>query len=175
MRDVTLRRCRPDDLDALRAIALRTYDEAFRPLNTDAVMEAYLSHAFDRARVEEELDDRDSRFFFLYVAGDLAGYLKLNAGKAQTDPRGDDALEIERIYVDRPFQGRGLGAVLVGKAFEVAREEGKRTVWLGVWEKNTGAIRFYERMGFTRSGTHVFLMGKERQNDFIMSRSVPPG
>jgi hypothetical protein len=42
------------------------------------------------------------------------------------------------------------------------------SLWLGVWEKNEGAIRFYERNGFSVTGSHPFRMGDEIQTDLIM-------
>jgi GNAT superfamily N-acetyltransferase len=51
---------------------------------------------------------------------------------------------LERLYVDPPEQGRGVGAVLLDQA-KALRPEG---LYLWVFQKNTGARRFYERHGF---------------------------
>ena len=98
--------------------------------------------------------------------------MKINVGDAQTDMRDPDALEIERIYVTRDFQGLGLGRALVDKAMEAARAAKKKSVWLGVWEKNGNAISFYKKMGFSKAGSHDFYTGKKRQTDFIMRRDT---
>jgi ribosomal protein S18 acetylase RimI-like enzyme len=50
---------------------------------------------------------------------------------------------------------------------------GKTYVWLGVWEHNTRAIRFYEAHGFSPAGSHDFFLGSDRQTDIIMRRSLP--
>ena len=34
------------------------------------------------------------------------------------------------------------------------------------------AIRFYERWGFRRVGAHVFVVGKDPQNDLLMRRAL---
>jgi ribosomal protein S18 acetylase RimI-like enzyme len=49
-----------------------------------------------------------------------------------------------------------------------ARERGFNCLWLGVWDKNEKAIKFYERWGFKKVGSHAFMLGKDAQNDFIM-------
>ena len=165
---IEIRACELSDLDALQSIAYQTFDVTFRHMNTPANIEAYLRKAFNPARLEAELRDTASTFYFLYRDGALAGYLKINEDRAQTDLHDPTSVEIERIYVKEEFQGLGLGKTLVHKAIEVARQRNKRSLWLGVWEKNEKAIRFYERMGFTRFGTHDFFMGDERQTDFIM-------
>ena len=173
-----IRPCLASDLDTLVELARRTYDEAFRRLNDPRVMEAYLAEAFSRERVQAELGDPRSSFFFLVDGtGDekVLGYLKLNEPGAQTDLQDPGTLEIERIYVARGHQGTGLGKALIEHAVSRARALGKTYLWLGVWEKNAAAISFYEHMGFSKSGTHDFLMGPERQRDSIMRMQLTGG
>jgi ribosomal protein S18 acetylase RimI-like enzyme len=170
--NIRFRTCEAADLDTLRTIAYRTYDEAFRHMNTPANMDAYLDATFARAKLEEELRNPASTFLFMYSDEKLAGYLKLNEGGAQTDLGDPDGLEVERIYVLRDFQGLGMGRALIEKALELARRKKKSHVWLGVWEKNENAIAFYKRMGFRKTGTHPFVMGTDRQTDHVMRREV---
>ena len=167
-----IRTCDLSDLDALQNIARQTYDDTFRSLNEPANMDAYLASAFSRKRLQAELKNAHSSFFFLVSNVDTAGYLKLNEAAAQTDLHDPSSLEMERVYVRREFQGLGLGKMLIDKALETARQRGRRFVWLGVWEKNANAIAFYEKMGFRTIGTHDFFMGSERQTDLIMRREV---
>jgi ribosomal protein S18 acetylase RimI-like enzyme len=166
--NINLRKCTLLDLDELREIAYKTYDDTFRHLNTPENMQAYLDTAFDRGRLQAELEDPDSAFYFLLLDGALAGYLKLNEGPSQTDLKDPDSLEIERIYVVPSCQGQGLGKYLIREALEIARRKGKRYAWLGVWEKNEKAIAFYRRIGFRKIGTHEFIMGDEHQIDYLM-------
>ena len=49
-----------------------------------------------------------------------------------------------------------------------AKDKGFDCLWLGVWENNKRAILFYEKWGFNKVGSHVFMLGKDAQNDFIM-------
>ena len=160
------------DLDSLVSLGIETYRDTFRGMTSEPIMDEYLRTAFDRERMRRELSDPGSTFLFLEVDGRVAGYLKVNEGEAQTDLHEAEGLEIERIYLREGFQGKGLGRVLLEEGLEIARRKGKRYAWLGVWEKNTSAIGFYERMGFEKAGTHDFFMGPERQTDFIMRRPV---
>ncbi len=165
---ILIRRCTLEDLADLQSLAYQTYDETFRPANEPENIDAYLKAAFETSRLEGELLDPNSSFYFLYKDGTLSGYLKLNEKEAQTDFRDEDWLEIERIYVKQEFQGLGLGKLLIAKGLEIAREKEKPAVWLGVWEKNEKAIAFYTRMGFRRVGTHDFYLGSDRQTDYLM-------
>ena len=50
----------------------------------------------------------------------------------------------------------GIGEKLLDHCVGFARDLGKEVLWLGVWEENPRAIRFYEKHGFTRVGTLEF-------------------
>ena len=86
----------------------------------------------------------------------------------RTNCKGPDSLEIERIYVKKEFQGRGVGKDLLEFALDIARQSGKQFAWLGVWEKNEKAIGFYQSLGFQQAGTHGFILGDDHQTDKIM-------
>lgn len=118
--DVTYRQCAPDDVRALRDISRKTFQETFADQNSAADLQAYLDKAFDTDKLRGELSDENSRFYFLYADGELAGYLKLNQAPAQTDINDEDTLEIERIYVAQAYQGRGLGRYLMNLAVRTA-------------------------------------------------------
>lgn len=170
--ECTFRQCAPDDIRTLRNLSCRTYYETFADQNTPSNMKAYLRQAFALDRLRGELSDCCSRFYFLYADGALAGYLKLNEAPSQTDVNDDRSLELERIYVAKEFQGMGLGGVLMNRALMEARERKKAYLWLGVWEKNDRALRFYEKNGFYPIGRHVFVMGDEAQTDYLMRKDL---
>lgn len=169
---VKLRKCGVADLEVLRELGCLTFAETFGPLNTAETMQAYLSSAFDPARLSAELGNPHCAFYLLSVDGCPAGYLKLNELDAQSDLKDPALLEIERIYVRASFQGRGLGRQLMQQALEIAAERHKRALWLGVWEHNPAAIEFYKKMGFVITGSHPFVLGTEEQTDYVMTREL---
>jgi GNAT superfamily N-acetyltransferase len=59
------------------------------------------------------------------------------------------------FFVDPRIQGKGIGARLVEEAIESARIDGKRLV-LVVLDKDTTAIRMYERMGWERGVEYMY-------------------
>ena len=79
-------------------------------------------------------------------------------------------MEIERIYVSSSYYGEGVGQLLFEKALQIARDNAKNCIWLGVWEHNPRAIRFYEKNGFTPFDQHIFKLGDEEQTDILMKR-----
>ncbi|WP_053218293.1 GNAT family N-acetyltransferase [Virgibacillus senegalensis] len=165
-----LNKCTLEDLRKLQEISYETFNETFKHQNSPENMKAYLEKAFNLKQLEKELSCPNSAFFFVYSEGEVAGYLKVNINEAQTEAMGEESFEIERIYIKNNFQGHGLGKYLLNKAIEIAKECGKKKIWLGVWEKNEHAIAFYKKLGFVQTGAHSFYMGDEEQMDLIMTR-----
>lgn len=167
-----LTECTLDDLHELQTISIVTFTETFKDQNSPEHLKAYLDEAYDLDKLKKELKNLSSRFYFIYVDQQVAGYLKLNTDAAQTEPMGADSLEVERIYVKKAFQRYGLGKQLLNKAFEMAVEQNKKRIWLGVWEENANAIAFYRKKGFVQTGSHSFYMGDDEQVDLIMVKTL---
>ena len=60
----------------------------------------------------------------------------------------------------------------MASVLDTATRHGARALWLGVWEQNPRAIRFYRRLGFREVGDHVFVLGTDPQRDLVMVRSL---
>lgn len=148
--NLDLQPCTIENLEVLRDLSIKTFFETFASRNTPENMEAYLEQAFHIDKLRGELSDMNTSFYFLYSARKLAGYLKLNEAPSQTEINDKCSLEIERIYVAKEFQGRGLGRYLMDQTVETAVQRGKRYVWLGVWEKMKRQSGFTAEMGSIR-------------------------
>jgi ribosomal protein S18 acetylase RimI-like enzyme len=162
----------PADVDILLYLSRKIFDESFHALNTTENMLAYMDQAYNREQLNKELLDGNSEHYFICDHEQKVGFLKINWAPAQSDIRDPESLEVQRIYVDGAYQNKGLGALLLEKAMQRAREMGMKYVWLGVWEKNPHAIRFYQRHGFEIFGTHPFVMGDEVQTDILMRQFI---
>lgn len=161
------------EASALAQIGRATFEQTFAAGNNPGDLAAYLDRAFSLPIVRAELAEPGSRFFFARVDGTVAGYLKLNFGDAQTEDLGEDACEVERLYVCADAQGTGLGKALFDFAMAEAKRASARSLWLGVWEDNPKAIAFYERQGFIRFGEHSFTIGSDVQRDLLMRIALP--
>lgn len=170
--NIEIRPCSVSDVAVLSDISYRTFDETFRPFNTPENMQAYLEKAYTTEKLTKELENPHCKFYFLFVDGQLEGYLKLNEGGAQTELNDENAIEIERIYLEKSAQGRGLGAELMNFSIKLAKELGRDYIWLGVWEHNEKALHFYTKNGFSKIGEHAFYLGEDRQIDFILKKML---
>lgn len=104
--------------------------------------------------------------------GELIGYLKLRWGSTPRALQGSKALELQRIYVQQRAIGQGIGARSMQTAVDHAHQAAYHILWLGVWEHNPAAITFYQIWGFTKFGTHTFMIGQDAQTNWLMQKSI---
>ncbi|CAJ1178452.1 GNAT family N-acetyltransferase [Companilactobacillus nantensis] len=168
----TIRRCTLDDLEILQKVSAETYLATFGQYNTPENTQAYIHDAYALDVLRREMTNKNSEFYFLFVDQELAGYLKVNILDAQSEPLDDSFMEIQRIYIRVPFKRMGLGKVLMEFAIERAKAFKKPHVWLGVWEKNFPAQKFYQSMGFEHYSSHKFVMGTSTQTDYILKKEL---
>jgi ribosomal protein S18 acetylase RimI-like enzyme len=156
------------DLAPLLGLAQTSFVQAFTEGNKPENVQAYLSQAFTSLQLEKEWRNPASTFLLASLEGKLVGYTKVNLAAAQTDVQDPESLEVARLYTLEEVWGRGAGQFLLDAALDFAKEKGMSYVWLGVWEQNARAIRFYEKNGFKTFGSHPFPFGDEIQNDWLM-------
>ncbi len=170
MENLRIERATLSDTAKLQQIGIKTFVEAFSAVNTKENMDSYLQSSFATDKINEELANESSQFYFAILDNEIIGYLKLNLGQAQTEIKDNDALEIERIYVQQAYHGKKVAQMLYSKAISIAENINARYVWLGVWEHNQRAISFYKKNGFVQFHQHIFMLGTDVQTDLMMKK-----
>ena len=170
MENISIRLADLSDANTLCKIGAKTFFETYAQRNSVVDMQQYLAANFNKQAVAKQIEHAGSTFYIAYLENEPIGYLKLNTAEAQTDLKEHDSIEIERIYVLAAYHGKNIGQLLYQKAVTMAKEKGKSSIWLGVWEQNPRAIRFYEKQGFEKFDTHIFVVGSEEQTDYLMRK-----
>lgn len=160
------------EINTLQSISRQTFSETFSSSNSEENMKMYLEEGFSKEKLMQELEDEHTVFYFATCNDAVIGYLKLNFGASQTELKDAKAVEIERIYVLKEFHGKKVGQILYDKAVEIATQKKAAYVWLGVWEENPRAIRFYKKNGFVAFDTHLFKLGDDEQTDIMMKLTL---
>ncbi|WP_435624123.1 GNAT family N-acetyltransferase [Flagellimonas sp.] len=164
-----LRKCTLSDLKTLLRISKETFVITFEKDNNPEDFQKYVESTFTEENLKLQLQQKTSQFYFVFEGSSLIGYLKLNEAEAQTDIHDQNSMELERIYLLEEHQGKGAGRWMLERAIELCRKKKDiKYVWLGVWEHNLKAIRFYEKYGFKKFAEHSFFIGKDEQTDWLM-------
>ncbi len=169
---INIRRATVEDTSLLSVLGAHTFSDAFASFNKPEDMAAYLASAFSPPVLMEELKDSRATFLVAEINAVAVGYAKLHNSAAPMCVAGARPTEIARLYVEHDWHGRGVGEALMRECIEIARREGTRTIWLGVWEHNARALAFYRKWGFHEVGEHIFQLGEDRQTDILMERAI---
>ena len=170
--DVRIRRGTLQDAAAIAEIAARLFVQTFVADNDPANVAAHVAANFGESAQRAELADPAITYLLLDAGTALVGFAELKARSTDPSVRGESPVEIQRFYVDQSYHGRGLASRLMDACIREANGQGAEVVWLGVWECNPRAIRFYEKQGFVDAGVKTFLMGNDLQSDRVMLRRI---
>jgi ribosomal protein S18 acetylase RimI-like enzyme len=80
---------------------------------------------------------------------------------------------MHQLYILPAKQGQGLGHRLMACAEARACEFGADRIWLGVMVKNTQAVEWYKKLGYTVTETSPFVMGATTVDHFIGYLPLP--
>ena len=168
MDNLKIEQCSIKDIKKLIKIGERTFYETFKDGCSKEDMDNYLKKSFSYKQLEVEINNDKSKFYIFENDNELIGYMKLNFTETKINRVSEKSLEIQRIYVMQKYKGNHIGKKLVEKAIEVAKGYNQNYIWLGVWENNLNAIKFYEKLGFKKYSSHIFKLGEDEQTDNLM-------
>ncbi|MGN6525138.1 MAG: GNAT family N-acetyltransferase [Burkholderiaceae bacterium] len=175
---IALRPATAADIPLLGELGARTFRETYASISDPAEVDEYAATHFTAAKVAGWLATPASVTLLATLDGAPAGYAHVRRGTPAACVPDRGAAELSRLYLLASAQGRGAGAALMRRALAEAAALGARTLWLGVYDRNVKAVRFYEAWGFAQVGTHAFEFGGRVYADPVMARAIgdaPPG
>ena len=167
---IVIRNAEPDDAAMLAELGARTFRDAFATQNTEADMADYIADSFSTEIQQRELTNPRWRTLIADSEGLPVGYAQICYNDEAPDCVADRnaCIELRRIYVDRNWYGHRIGARLLDAAKAAARAIGAETMWLGVWQHNDAAQRFYKHHSFSKVGEKIFQVGSDPQQDDVL-------
>ena len=168
-----LRPAVPADAAALAELGERSFVVKFGHLYRPDDLAAFLSQAHTEAKVAKEIADPQMRVMLAEQDGKLLGYCKLVMTCGWPEhARGSRVIELKQLYTDPEATGQGIGAALMDWALEEARDYGADEIQLSVYSENPGAQKFYRRHGFDKAADIHFMVGQQRDAEFLFARMV---
>ena len=166
--EITIRRLKLADTAELSAISKKTFYDTFAGTCSPDDMDIFLEDYFNEQQVAKELSDTDDLYFFAEIDNQPVGYLRFMEDYSNFPlMKKWKAMELKRIYVLKEFHGKGIAQKLMNFVIDYCIKEKYEVIWLGVWENNLRAQKFYEKYGFVNSEhTHDFPIGNTPQTDY---------
>lgn len=166
---VTVRNAVPGDLPALVALSQKTFTDKFGHLYHPEDLATFLAESHGEVAYGAYLADPDNLIRVAeYGDGKLGAYLLCSPLSLPADGALTGAVEMKRLYVDAPLQGRGLGSRFVDEALAWARSLGAPEMYLSVYSENEGAQRLYARYGWEKVSEFIFPVGQHEDLEFLL-------
>ena len=108
-------------------------------------------------------------------AGHLVAFAQLDLRASHPLVGDAPAAELCRLYVQAPFQRRGVGRLLLGRAEALARAESLAVLWLTAWIGNGRALAFYRSQGYRELGSTRYAFEGEGFENRLLARSLSAG
>ncbi len=141
----------PTDAEALSALCLRIYPQFFLYLWHERG-EWYQREKYNANQLRSEIENPNSKYYFILFENVPVGYLKINLNMALPAYPSANGMEVERIYLLKEMQGKGLGKRLMDFAVAQAKSLQKSYLFLYVMDSSAESMKFYETMGFEKFG-----------------------
>ena len=165
-----MRRAHPHDAAALAHLAATAFAAKFGYLYPPEVLRDFLHRTHAEPVVAAQLADPTFTIWVVPGDGRLLAYAMLAPCRLPHPGVTPSCIELRRLYTAPNATGTGLGTLLMLQAILPAIAAHHGDAWVGVYEENHGARRFYARHGFETVGAYDFMVGPVNDRDLILRR-----
>ncbi len=166
---MTIRAANPIDIPALAKLAQETYTDTF-------------GHTMSQDELAQALDSRSEAYFRSVLGTDtllvaeegrqIIGFIQFGKVSYESIKTTDSDIELNKIYVDKSKQGKGIGKQLMEAMLSHDRLKDVKNIYLDVYAENEKAAGLYTKYGFEVIGKTPFKVeGKILGYDLLMKRT----
>jgi len=174
MKQVTIQKIAENNFAVLSALARRTFVDTFRGTCTEDDLTFFLDTTYSEDIFKAECVLQGTEIWTAWSENQIIAYIQMSLDNTTPELLGARGLEIQRLYVAPEHKGKGIGKTLMELAHQRADEFQSPLIWLGVWEYNYPALKFYTNFGFSVFSSHPFPIGNTAQTDLWMRKDLLP-
>jgi len=157
-----------NDIPVVAKLAIKTYKNAF-------------GETMSEKELQKSLKSRDESYFrsvidkdIIIIAQDddqIIGFIQFGTVSYDSFPTSNKDMELKKIYIDKNYQGKGIGKKLMNAMLTHNRLNDIENIYLDVFAKNEEALGLYKKFGFQVIGKTPFKVdGKIIGHDLLMKR-----
>ena len=170
----TLRAARPDDALCLGVLGKQVFLDTYATTGIRASLAREVLDAFSTERIQLLLAQPGVHWIVAECEAHLIGFAQLTLGASHPQVLTESPVKLDRLYVQEPFIGLGIGGALLQAAEARAAEAGCGEMWLCCWVHNLRALRFYASRGYADFGATWFEFESERHENRVLARHLQP-
>jgi ribosomal protein S18 acetylase RimI-like enzyme len=166
-----IRRARSTDALCLGALATHVFFDTYATngINPDLAIEA--REHYSEGVFASRLESSEVEITVAETGSNLAGFIDIQ-NKSICPVSSVAGPEVLRLYIQGPFQGRGLGQLLLRHAEDRAKAQGEKAIWLTAWVGNTRALGFYPHAGYERVGTMEYVISGKAYENHVFAKQL---
>jgi ribosomal protein S18 acetylase RimI-like enzyme len=165
-----IRQATSKDTTVLTALSTATFLETFGHLYAPNDLEAFLKEAYDSEIIRRELEDPRLIHLLIEEEDTPLGFARYGPCKLPIEKTPSPTVELHRFYISKSYHGQGLGTMLIERVMDDIGASGAKSVFLGVWEGNAQAQKFYASHGFKQVGEYLFYVGSHADRELILRK-----
>jgi diamine N-acetyltransferase len=162
-----VRHGRPEDSGILSALAIQVWLHTYATEGVSSVFATYVLSEFAPARFASLLSESSCAVLVAEHHTNLLGYAVVRANAVCPIPSVSGA-ELATLYVQAPFLGKGVGALLLERAELWAMERMCAPIWLKTNSQNRRAIAFYAKHRYTKVGITFIELGSQKYENMVL-------
>jgi diamine N-acetyltransferase len=171
--ELTYRPATPSDALCLSVLATQVFLDTYATQGIRPAIAREVRQYLSEEAFAEILSHPRRAILLAEIEDHLVGFAQLAHDQTHERlPPEAPAAELNRLYVQRPFLGRGLGKELLARAETLARLEGADLLWLTAWTGNAPALRFYEAQGYQDVGASVYTFEGDRYETRLLLKHL---
>jgi len=163
-----IRPANTNDANILAELGAKTFYDTFRPFHSEEDLQQYIKKAYSLELISENLLKETIQYFIAFDEAKPIGYLKLIKNVTHEKLNSKKNIALEKIYVLKGYLDKKVGKELMMEAINFSKQNNFETLFLGVWQENHRAVKFYRKFGFENFTTRTFQLGETLCDDFLM-------
>ncbi len=170
--DILIRPAIPADAACLGVLATQVFLDTYATEGIRPAIAAEVQRSFSTAAMLALIEHAAIVLQVAERQGHLIGFAQLTLGTQHAAAPSARPAELDRLYVQEPFTGQGLGRALLKDCEAQAVARGATSLWLTPWVGNARALAFYAALGYADAGQTWFEMDDMRIENRVLSKPL---
>ncbi|WWC87265.1 uncharacterized protein L201_002153 [Kwoniella dendrophila CBS 6074] len=170
----------PSDSLIISELLREVFTQTFSFDLTQEDLDDYLNTTLTNEQIKSDIEDPNSIWILALSSAsgkeeeeELLGIIQLKFNSFKDClTLNENPIELHRIYLSTKTHGKGLSQSILSYTQNLAISKGYKSIWLGVYSKHPQGIKFYEKSGFVKCGERIFVVGEDKQVDWVMEKPL---
>jgi ribosomal protein S18 acetylase RimI-like enzyme len=166
---IQIRKATVEDAQHIALLGRITFTETFSEYFRDKKdLYEYYEKTFSVSKIKSSLEKENNRYWIAFWNELPVGYAKLKLQSQSEFIKSKRTSQLQKIYVLKEFLDKKIGKLLMGKLMNSFLNSNANHLWLSVLKSNERAVKFYYRNDFKYIGEHLFQIGKESFDFYVL-------